>query len=480
MNRNIGHGMRGGGVALSLVALVASAVGGSAVSAQGLSKTVHTIPAGFQDWVEHNHDEYHTGVSSETFLTATTAFKLHWTVNTGGTKAYSSPAVVYNTTLGVSLVYVGNQSGDFDAFNATTGKLVWKYAVPKTAGLSKEIEPSPAVYQNTVYFGDGSYHEYALNATTGALICTSGSVGGIISSSPMIGNPDGRGPVVYFGDAGPSGDSNVQDGGHLWAMYGVGNPDGAACSMRWMFDDFGSPAGSQTGKSGVYSTPAYYTFSNGVPVVVVGSTDNDDSIYEINASTGAAIWRFQTLTGEDADVGAPPTIAVPGTVGATGSAAYTDGVVYDTGKDAVVYALDLKTGAQIWSFPIRTTIHHGNPAQSGAALVGGFLYEGYGLGVFSLNAATGAPNPAWVSGPKVGTSPALTGVVSSPAVSGPAGSQVLFAGDISGDIVAISVATGKILFTDATSELIFSSAAVSTGQFFIAGGGNGDLYAFGS
>jgi hypothetical protein len=112
--------------------------------------------------------------------------------------------------------------------------------------------------------------------------------------------------------------------------------------------------------------------------------------------------------------------------------------------------------------------------------VGGYLYEGYGLGMFSLNAATGALNPAWVSGPKVGTSPALTGVVSSPAVSGPAGNQVIFAGDISGDIVAISLATGKILFTDATSELIFSSAAVSTGQFFIAGGGNGDLYAFGS
>src|ERR1700730_12386547 len=262
-------------------------------------------------------------------------------------------------------------------------------------------------------------------------------------------------------------------------MYGGGNPAGAACSMRWMFDAFGSPAGSQTGKAGVYSSPAYYTFANGVPVVVVGSTDNDDAIYEINASTGAAIWRFQTLNGVDADIGAPPTIAVPGTVGVKGSAVYTDGVVYDTGKDAVTYALDLKTGAQIWSFDIRTTIHHGNPAQSGAALVGGYIYLGYGLGVFSLNAATGALNPAWVSGPHVGTSPALTGVVSCPAVSGPAGNQVIFVGDISGDIVAISLATGKILFTDATSELIFSSAAVSTGQFFISGGGNGNLYAFG-
>ncbi|MGA7988535.1 MAG: PQQ-binding-like beta-propeller repeat protein [Candidatus Dormiibacterota bacterium] len=477
---NIRRSVRGGGAALSLIGLVAAAVGASAGSAQGSTPAVHAIPVGFQDWTEHNHDGNHTGVSAERILTAATTYRLHWAVNTGATKAYSSPAVAYNATLGVSLVYVGNQSGDFDAFNATTGALVWQYKIAKTTGLSKEIEPSPAVSGNTVYFGDGDYHEYALNATTGALVCRSASFGGIISSSPVIGNPAGHGPVVYFGDAGVSGAAAVQDGGHLWAMYGVGNTDGAACATKWMFDAFGSPAGSQTGKAGVYSSPSYTTLSTGVPVVVVGSTDNDDAIYEFNANTGAALWRFQTLTGVDADVGAPPTIGVPGTIGAKGSATYTDGVVYDTGKSAVTYALDLRTGAQIWDFTIRTTIHHGNPAQSGAALVGGYIYLGYGLGVFSLNAATGALNPAWVSGPHVGTSPATTGVVSSPAVSGPPGNQVLFVGDVTGDILAFSLATGKTLFTDATGELIFSSAAVSTGQFFISGGGNGDLYAFGA
>src|SRR4029077_9234094 len=111
MNRTMWRAVRGGGAVLSVVALVAGAAGSAGVSARGFSKVANTIPVGFRDWLEHGHDEYHTGVSGETILSASTSYKLHWSVNTGVTKAYSSPSVVYNTTLGVSLVYVGNQSG---------------------------------------------------------------------------------------------------------------------------------------------------------------------------------------------------------------------------------------------------------------------------------------------------------------------------------------------------------------------------------
>lgn len=481
--RAVSH-FRGKAAIPAIVALVVggAALSGSVAHASSVRSQItksQQIPAGFQDWTEHGHDDLHSNVSAETFLTASTAYNLHWAVNTGSTKAYSSPAVVWNSTLGVSLVYVGNQSGDLNAYNATTGALVWSYQIVKTPGLSKEIESSPAVSNNTVYFGDGDYHEYALNATTGAFLCRSQSLSGISASSPVVGDPNGTGDVVYFGDNGPTG-SDTPDGGHMWAMYGVGNTGGTACATDWMFDAFGSPPGSQTGLAGVWSTPAFANLASGAPVVVVGSSDNDDAIYEFNANTGAELWRFQTLVGTDSDIGAPPTIAEPGTVGASGSQTFTDGVAYDTGKDAVMYAIDLATGAQIWSFPIKTTIHHGNPAQSGAALVGGFLYNGYGAGVFSVNAATGARNPGWTTGATLGTTAAMAGVVSTPAVTGPVGNQVIFVGNIAGDIYAFNLATGATVFTYSTGELIFASAAVSTGQFFISGGGNGDLYAFGS
>ena len=173
-------------------------------------------------------------------------------------------------------------------------------------------------------------------------------------------------------------------------------------------------------------------------MVVVGSTDNDDAIYEVNANT-ASPWRFQTLVGFDADVGAPASIAEPGTVGASGSQTFTDGAVYDTGKDANTYGIDLQTGAQIFDFQIKPTIGHGNPSQSGAALVGNYIYVGYGGGVFSLDARTGALNPNWTSGASPGSTALTTGVVSSPAVSGPPGNQVILVGDIGGDVLAFNL-----------------------------------------
>jgi outer membrane protein assembly factor BamB len=458
---------------LSTATLCAISAGGIAIGAPLLQAqpvaartAANTIPAGFQDWSTHNHDQQHTGVSSETILSTTTTFKLHWSANTGD-QAFTSPAIVFNTTLNESLVYVGNMDGEFNAYNAATGVLVWHYQTPKTAGLSKEIESSAAVSNNTVYFGDGDYHEYALNATTGAFICTSQSLSGVSASSPVIGNPTGSGDVVYFGDSGPSG--NISDGGHLWAMYGVGNSSGTACATDWSFDNFGSPPGSQTGLSGVWSSPSYATLADGTPVVVTGSSDNDDAIYEFNATTGALLWRFQAFEGLDSDVGAPSTIAEPHTIGAVGSQTYTDGVVYDMSKAAKTYAIDLQTGAQIWLFDVKATLGGGNPAQSGAALVGNFLYIGYGLGVYSLNATTGAQN--WVS-------PTTGGVVSSVAVTGPSGSQIIVVGDLNGNVDVFDLQTDALLFTFSTGAFIYSSAGISTGQFFITST-NGFIYAFG-
>jgi outer membrane protein assembly factor BamB len=458
-----------GSAVLTCLAAGAMGIGVPLLGAQPVaaSSSSNTIPAGFQDWPMHNHDPLHTGVSAETTLSTATQFKLHWSEQTGD-QSFTSPAVVYNSTLNESLVYSGNMDGYFTAYNAATGILVWSYQTVKIPGLSKEIEASPAVSGNTVYFGDGDYHEYALNATTGALICESPSLGGVTASSPVVGDPNGTGDVVYFGDSGPSG--NASDGGHLWAMYGVGNTGGTACAIDWSFDDFGNPAGSQTGLSGVWSSPTYAQLANGTNVVVVGSSDNDDAIYEFNAATGAKLWRFQANVGTDSDVGAPPTIAEPDTIGASGSQTYTDGVVYDQDKSGIMYAIDLQTGAQFWSFAVSTIGNGKNPSQSGAALVGNFLYAGYAAGVYQLNATTGALG--WVS-------PVIAGVYSSVSVTGPAGSQVIIIGDDAGNIDVFSLATGAQLFSYTTGGFIYSSAAVSTGQFFI-NSTDGKLYAFGA
>jgi hypothetical protein len=119
--------------------------------------------------------------------------------------------------------------------------------------------------------------------------------------------------------------------------------------------------------------------------VVVGSIDNDDAIYEVNAKSGVSLWRFQTLVGFDADIGAPATIVEPGTAGASGSQTFTDGVVYDTGKDAHTYGIDLQTGAQIWvsrsSRPLVTATRHSRVRRS--------------LGISSITTSDTAPAGAF-------------------------------------------------------------------------------------
>ena len=75
-------------------------------------------------------------------------------------------------------------------------------------------------------------------------------------------------------------------------------------------------------------------------MVVFGSDDPDNSVYELNATTGAMLWTYRTNnTTADDDVGASPTISAPGVNG------FADGVAYVTGKDKITYAFDLTTGA---------------------------------------------------------------------------------------------------------------------------------------
>ena len=112
-----------------------------------------------------------------------------------------------------------------------------------------------------------------------------------------------------------------------------------------------------------------------------GSKDPDDSVYAVNATTGALVWRYRTSTEKDADVGAPPAISLPGRNGFGG------GVVYVTAKDKITYAINLTTRALIWKHALATGT---NGDLSGAALAGPHVYVGSDTGVYALSALTGA------------------------------------------------------------------------------------------
>jgi outer membrane protein assembly factor BamB len=412
-------------------------------------------PAGAPDWAMFHQNARHTGASTETAIRSSNASQLgvRWEANTGA-RSYTSPVVAYNAKLGRSVVYVGNSAGDMSAYDVRTGDRIWTYAT------GAQIQSSAAIVAGTLYVGSGDHYLYALNAATGALACRF-LAGGNIASSPVVTNPDGSGRVVYFGDNGFSGQD---DGGHEWAVNAVDPNAAANCSPRWSFDGWGDPVGSQP-KVGSWSPPAFAKDVNGRPLVIMGSSSPEGAVYALDASTGAKVWRFQTRVDYDSDVGAGPTISLPGVNG------FADGVVYVAGKDRVLYALNLRTGAEIWQFD--GAADSAEVMRSTAALVGKRLYLGYGAGVYAVDAVTGA-----VSGTS-GVWKHVTGVetVSSPAVTGPAGDRVVMVGDMFGTIRALDALTGAERWSFETGDLVFSSPAVSGGKIFVTSS-TGFLYAF--
>jgi outer membrane protein assembly factor BamB len=404
-------------------------------------------------WPMFHHDASHSGVSADTTISATQSSSLgvDWVANTGS-QVYTSPAVANNTTLGKTLVFVGNQSGTMSAYDANTGSRIWYFKV----GAS--IQSSPAVDGNVLYFGASDHYLYALNAATGQQICRFQSAG-VISSSPVIANPDGTGKVVYFGDNGLTGSD---DGGNVWAVNAVDPNAATDCSLKWQFNGFNNAL------TGVWSPPAFGVDKAGEPLIVFGTGDPDDTVVAVDAVTGAKVWQYQAPQGTDTDVGAGPTISAPGVNG------FADGEVYISSKYREVYALDLATGALNWKFSIRNdSPAAGGATRSTAALLGNDLYVGYGAGVYDLNATTGAK--VWKT---EDFNPSTPEVISSPAIGGPANDRFLVVGDMGGTVRAYNMSGHQTWsYGTGAGNFIYSSPAIANGHVYIASS-NGLLYAF--
>ena len=404
------------------------------------------------DWSMFHQNAQHTGDTTETAVNSTSAATLvqRWAFS-AGSAVYSSPAIVKNTATGKTVAYFGTNGGNVDAVDTATGTLLWSYAT------GKRVDASPAVVGNRVYIGSENDSLYVLNATTGTRICSYKTTGRI-EASAVVANPGG-GNTVYVGDEGATG---ADDGGDMWAI------NATTCALRWKYSAWGLPAGSQP-TVGVWSPAAFAKTAGGTPLVVFGSSSPEGAVYALNAVTGARVWRFQTQQfGADEDVGAGPAISLPG-------ALFASGAVFVSGKDNMVYGLNLANGHKLWQFSIRadepTAYSTGEPRTT-AALLGSSLYLGWGEGLYRLNARTGAK--IWNTA-AVGTPTAE--LISSPAVSGPSGQQVVIDGDVGGTLYAWNAQTGAPVKRIAEGSSILGSTAISYGVVYVPDA-NGNLYAY--
>ena len=182
---------------------------------------------------------------------------IRWQASIGSSSG--SPAVVYNATLHKTLVYIGTIGGTFAAYDAQTGTRVWYYSV------GSPIYSSPAVDGNVVYFGSNAHYLYALERHD-RRVDLPPQHGSVIFSSPVVADPDGTGKVVYVGDSGITG---ADDAGDILAMNAVDPNAAQDCSVRWSYNDFGDPPGSQP-LVGVWSPPAFARDVNGRGLIVAG------------------------------------------------------------------------------------------------------------------------------------------------------------------------------------------------------------------
>jgi outer membrane protein assembly factor BamB len=433
------------GAALTFVA------GGAVVVSQGVAALATVVPpaltspaSGITDWPTFHHDNTLDGVSPDMTVSGSNAPTLgvNWMTYTFGAPL-ASPVVQYDAQLGKTLAYIGNESGRFEALDEATGRIVWarQFGVP--------IHATATVYNGSVWLGTGlNFMFYKLDASSGATQCSVRSPGEI-DGAPAVGTPPAGAPTVYF----PVLDDGVTATG-LMAI------DAATCKVD--FNSVPEPI-----LSGAWDSASFAVDKNGRALVLFGDSDPDSSIYAIDASTGQRVWRVQSLNPPLNDFGAGLTVSAPGVNG------FADGVVYVPGKDRILYAIDLTTGAMVWTFDYGAdtgTKYLGG--RSTAALVGHTLVFGDEIGIEAVDAITG--HRTWRS---EDTGPTMEEVISSPAIVGPAGDQAVAFGSRDGTVRALSLATGAPLWKFQTGGYITSSPADSNGHILIASA-DGFLYDF--
>jgi len=273
-----------------------------------------------------------------------------WSVQLDGPAG--GPAVADGT------VFISDGNGAIHALSLADGSEWWPSSVPLAAPTA------PIVDGDRVYLGTGDGYLVALNAATGAIVWqTEVSPDGLpVYRVPALS--DGR---IFAGvQNGPFVAVQASDGKQLWSAPGNGSGYGtpvvsgkgvyisgggglraldvASGDVRWQTDDYGTPA--LAGQIGIGGTDAgdviAYDLSTGVvrwqvsfvgpmrPAAVAGndvyvSADGEQRIYALDVQTGQELWSFALDGANECCVAASHGLVVVGTLSGSVYAIAGDG-----------------------------------------------------------------------------------------------------------------------------------------------------------
>ena len=251
---------------------------------------------------------------------------------------------------GVGRVYVGNSARQLRALNASTGNTLWTFTSPHVENKAYQYFSSAVEHDGRVYVGAASGYLYCLDATTGSLLWEQ-ELSDWVRARPLV-----VGGEVYVG---------CLDG----SLHRV-HDAGAAASMVWtrQVSDFGFMVDLVGNANGILAT------------------GKDQVVYSVSPETGYVQWRLSMFSAAwdvdgqrcIGDLIAGEHQSVPTVV---------DGVVYISGSDGFVNALDADTGEELWKFELTGKMSGSLTVAEGKVFVG--QWGGKGDPYYALDQDTG-------------------------------------------------------------------------------------------
>jgi outer membrane protein assembly factor BamB len=458
---------RGGGrwaVILAVVGVVAAVLavsgcgGSSSSSASSTNKSAGSRGAStsaVSTWSLPNADLQNTrAVSSPITSTNVSKLRVAWRIpltHAGGFGYYANTPVVGPD----GTIYFQDLGYNVFAANGKTGKVLWTYHAGHMSGMPLGEGPNGvAVVGGTVY-GEMPAYAFALSAATGKLLWRTANLaakqGQGFNIAPQV--HDGR---VYLSTSGQL------DGGLAYAL------DAKTGKVLWRFQETKSSAdrsaGGTLGTGGAWNTPAigpdgtvYFGIANPYRSIDQATEHPttllyNDSTVALTPGSGKLKWYYQAIPNDfhDWDMQVSPIYTETG----------GQPVIVDSGKMGYVYVMNAKTGNLLWKTPVGKHNGHDNDAVLALhhklhATVPYVYYPGT-LGGVETNMAL-SDGVVYVpindlsstfknKTEKIATNAAIT--------------------KGTGEVVALSVATGKVLWDRHLPSSVYGDATVTNDLVF--------------
>ena len=370
----------------------------------------------------------------------------------GGSGYYANTPVVGAD----GTVYLQDLAYNVFAVDGKTGKVLWTHKTGRPKGSSMPIGEGPngVALADGVLYGEMPSYAFALSAATGKQLWR----------TPNLAEKQGQGfniaPQVHNGRVYLSTSGQLH-GGVAYAL------DASTGKIVWRFQETKSPAertaGGPLGTGGAWNTPAigkdgtvYFALANPYRSLDQATKHPTDLLY--NNSTvaltpgGLLKWHFQAVPNDfhDWDMQVSPI--------------YTESngqpVIVGSGKMGYVYVMNAETGKLLWKKAVGK--HNGHDNDDRLAAQGKFqpklpyvYYPGI-LGGVETNMAV-ADGVVYV--PIVNLSAKFSSLTQKIAANAPYSTG-------KGEMVALDLATGKVLWDRKLPQMAFGDATVTNDLVF--------------